>query len=110
MGDDGLNTEKQLMSKLLEINQQDLMAEKTGLSIHYHNRNLFVFEAIPIALRCGFNAGIRIDPKEPEWPVVFIELPTGQISYHLPQHENAWDEHTTQEKRLRILAFVSGVQ
>lgn len=49
--------------------------------------------------------GIRIDPAEPEWPVLYFELPTGQVSYHMPQHVNEWDGHDTPEKNRRIAAF-----
>ncbi len=52
-------------------------------------------------------AGIRFDPEEPDWPVAFIELPTGQISYHLEPHDIAWDKHTTEEKQIRILNYVA---
>jgi hypothetical protein len=73
----------------------------------YDKRYNVVLDALLAARRCGYEAGIRIDPKEPEWPVVFIELPTGQVSWHLPQHAKAWDEHTTDEKYTRIWALLS---
>jgi hypothetical protein len=91
-----------LVSALLEIQYADQMTR-------YERRNWFTYEAIALALRCGYKAGIRIDPQEPEWPVAFIELPTGQITYHLEQHGQPWDNHTTEEKQLRILRFVSEI-
>lgn len=92
----------ELVKKLLQIQHQDQKSQ-------YNNRNLFVYEAVALAIRCGYMAGIRLDPKEPEWPVAFIELPTGQISWHLPQHGKPWDGHTTEQKRLAILEFVADV-
>jgi hypothetical protein len=89
-----------LANKLLEITYHDAESQ-------YDNRNLMVYEAIALAQRCGYKAGIRFDPKEPEWPVAFIELPTGQISYHLPQHVKEWDNHSSEEKRLSILEYVA---
>ena len=95
-----MNEKHKLAQKLLEVHYHDLKG-------YYNNRNLFTYEAIALALRCGYEAGIRIDPNEPEWPVAFIELPSGQISYHLEQHPNPWDEHATEQKRLRILQFIA---
>ena len=104
----------ELAKKLLEIQLQDQEATSAKNSanvqaVHYENRAFFVYEAIALALQSGYKAGFRIDPKEPEWPVAFIELPTGQISYHLAQHNAAWDGHTTEQKRLRLLEFVANV-
>ena len=98
---------KEIVNKLIEIEYQDEKAEETQRPIYYQNRNLFTYELIAMALRHGYKAGIRIDPTEPEWPIAFIELPTGQISYHLKQHDVVWDDHTTEQKRLRILSFIA---
>lgn len=73
----------------------------------YDTRYRLVFDAVPIALRLGFAAGVRIDPGEPAWPVVYIELPTGQVSWHMPEHPVAWDRHDTDEKYRRIAAWVA---
>lgn len=89
-----------LIKALLEIQFSD--KEK-----YYDNRNLFTYKAIYLAKMCGMKAGIRFDPNEPGWPVAFIELPTGQISYHLEQHETEWDRHTTEEKQIRILNYIA---
>ncbi len=71
----------------------------------YKTRNDLVFRAVDYARGIGYPAGVRIDPLEPEWPVLFIELPTGQISWHVSQHVNEWDGHSTGEKYRRIAAF-----
>jgi hypothetical protein len=68
----------------------------------YEKRYGLVLRALHYAHELGFNSGIRIDPKAPEWPVVYIELPTGQISWHMPQHDVSWDLHSTEEKFQRI--------
>jgi hypothetical protein len=72
----------------------------------YALRNGFVISAMRQAHIVGLPVGIRIDPEEPEWPVVFIELPTGQVSWHIPQHGIPWDGHTTEEKFERIRRFI----
>lgn len=69
---------------------------------NYDGRNNTILMALGIAIPLGLSAGIRFDPSEPEWPVVYIELPTGQVSWHLPQHVKAWDKHTNEEKHQRV--------
>lgn len=73
---------------------------------NYDVRYNLVFEALHLALKKGYNAGVRIDSLEPEWPVVYIELPTGQVSWHIPQHNQQWDGHSTEDKYRRIDHFV----
>lgn len=68
----------------------------------YEVRYGLVLRAMHYAHELGFNVGMRIDPGAPEWPVVYIELPTGQVSWHMPQHEVPWDQHSTEEKFQRI--------
>jgi hypothetical protein len=71
----------------------------------YEARNCFVVLAVAEAMMLGYPAGFRIDPAEPEWPVAFIELESGQVSWHLPQHPNEWDGHTTEERERRVTAY-----
>lgn len=52
----------------------------------YDDRNWSVIRAVYLARLAGYQAGFRFDPDEPEWPVAFIELPTGQVSWHIAQH------------------------
>lgn len=75
----------------------------------YTARYRFVIGAMYAALRAGYAAGIALDPAEPEWPVVYIELPTGQVSWHMPAHPIPWDQHTTAEKYNRCHAYASSV-
>lgn len=70
------------------------------------------------ALSKVFPASVDRDPAEPEWFVVFIDLPTGQVSWHiapadlplfdhLPRYTGrVWDGHTTPEKYERLNALV----
>ena len=71
----------------------------------YEKRYDLVLDALSQARNAGYAAGIRLDPADPEWPVVYIELPTGQVSWHLPQHPQPWDGHDTPEKYRRCRAF-----
>lgn len=91
----------ELAIKLLEIQAWESRRDYTA-------RNYMVYEAIALALQCNFPAGIRIDEKETEWPVGFIELPkVGQLSWRLPQYEKDWDGHTTAEKQVRMLKWIA---
>jgi hypothetical protein len=56
------------------------------------------------------------DPSEPDWPVVYMNAPTGQLSWHISPSDVhlfahvvkvepgavRWDGHTTPEKYERI--------
>lgn len=68
----------------------------------YAVRNPLIYEALYLAQKCGYPAGIRLDPDDPTWPVVYLELPTGQVSWHIPEHVNLWDGHSTSKKYRRI--------
>lgn len=73
---------------------------------NYVERNKSVIAAVHHALEIGVKAGVRLDKEEPEYPVMFIELPTGQVTWHIEQHSEAWDFHTTDEKYKRIRAYL----
>lgn len=74
----------------------------------YDVRNRAVWRAVGLAAREGFDVGVRVDPDEPAWPVVYIELPTGQVSWHMPEHE-PWDGHAVDEKWRRCQNFIREV-
>lgn len=72
----------------------------------YEKRYGRILDAMTRAHRLGFATGYRIDPNEPEWPVAYIELPTGQVSWHMPQHSIPYDGHSTEEKYERIYKWI----
>lgn len=73
---------------------------------NYKERYGDVLRALAVAHDLGYRAGIKIDPKEPAWPVVYIDLPDdGQLSWHMPEYAGEWDGHTTAEKFARIVAY-----
>lgn len=73
----------------------------------YTLRNPLILEAMYFAQMLGYPTGFRIDLEEPEWPIAFIELPTGQVSWHVPQHAKSWDGHSTEEKMARVSRFIN---
>jgi len=92
------------------IDLADLLEDVERCDTRYDDRYPLVFHALSVALRCGYPAGIRIDPTEPEWPVAYIELPTGQVSWHMPTHPVAFDGHDTEQKYERCRAYTIGVR
>lgn len=85
--------EQEFHKTLLQIVENDL---------NYDVRYGLVLKAMYLANVLGHEVGIRIDPYEPNWPVVYIELPAGQVSWHMPKHDRPWDGHNTEEKHERI--------
>jgi hypothetical protein len=97
------------------------MSDKEEKDEAYHQRNYLV-----AALARLFPSGIRrtcIPDWDPEWRgCCYIDLPTGQISYHyrdcesflfsdLPIYSKAWDGHDkeTVHRRLLALSTLDGV-
>lgn len=81
---------------------------------NYPQRYGDVLRALALAHDLGYRVGIKIDPKEPGWPVVYIDLPDdglepagGQVSWHMPEYAGEWDGHTTAEKFARIAAYAT---
>lgn len=61
------------------------------------------------------------DPTTPDWAVLTLETPTGQMSWHIAPddiglfehvptttNEPAWDGHTTEQKYERLRALAKG--
>lgn len=74
----------------------------------YAPRYALVLMAVAMAVAAGLEAGFEADKAEPGWPVAYIELPTGQVAWHLPAHKTPWDGHSTAEKYERIRRYIAG--
>ena len=81
----------------------------------YYDRNLCVQAMLKMAQKLGFITGLKEDP---EWPILYIDLPTGQVSWHIPKQEiltdfpeynEKWDGHNLQEKRRRLIDYMEMV-
>ncbi len=76
------------------------------IAARYAHRNALILSALGHAARAGLPAGIGVDPADTTHPiVVYIQLPTGQVSWHLPTHPQPFDGHTAQQKYHRIAAY-----
>lgn len=84
-----------------------LLAQIERHDTNYVIRYPLVVRALGIAAELGYIVGIALDPAEPKWPVVYIELPTGQVSWHMPAYGGEYDGHTTPEKYQRIRDFIA---
>jgi hypothetical protein len=90
--------------------------QSSTLNDAYFDRNQAVMALAKLAMQQGYKAGIRIDPNEPDWPVMMVDLPSGQVGWHLPKNElvgawpeydQAWDGHNLNEKRQRLARFLA---
>jgi len=53
----------------------------------YSERNRLAVAFARMALAAGFKAGTGVDPDETKWPVVYVETPNGQVSWHIASHD-----------------------
>lgn len=77
----------------------------------YTERNMCISLIVRLAMAKGLKTGVR--PNQ-DWPIVFVELPAGQVSWHIPEaefhkyfpsmneYDGEWDGHTTEEKYRRV--------
>jgi hypothetical protein len=82
----------------------------------YFDRNQAVMAFARLAQKIGWTVGMAHDAAEPDWPVLFVDTPHGQMSWHLPANEielsewpaypGQWDGHTVQEKRIRLAELI----
>lgn len=102
----------------LEARAEELTAQKNGA---YAERNELAVLVAAMARALGLRSGWRLDPSaEHGWQtLVMVELPSGQVSWHLPDSERGlaesllpatryWDGHTKAEARQRIREAIFG--
>lgn len=82
----------------------------------YFDRNQLV-KAFALAMKQkGFTVGWKEDREDPFFVILFVDLPTGQVSWHVPceeidlsqwpQYRGNWDLHSTEEKRVRLSKYL----
>ena len=81
----------------------------------YFDRNQASQVIAKLALKLGYRAGIR--NRDEEWAILYVDMPTGQVSWHipfrelvdgLPDYADEWDGHNLQQKRERLSMFLKG--
>jgi hypothetical protein len=81
----------------------------------YAERDMCVSLIAKMAQELGYKVGIQ-QTEDPAWPLVFINLPTGQVSWHVKREEleyfptmrpynEIWDGHTTEQKYKRVTDY-----
>lgn len=86
---------------------------ETEIDSIYTERAHLIVALAKLAHQLGYLVGRTTDDLAPSWPVLVIELPTGQVSWHfhpndahllegLPRTRIAWDGHTTPIKYARL--------
>lgn len=94
-----------------------LQAVFTAKDGAYSERNK-IAAGLARLFRSWVGTPVPVDEHGNEWPVLYIELPTGQVSWHfsaadaallegIPRSDEAWDGHTTDEKYTRLQALTS---
>lgn len=89
--------------------------ERVSTDEYYAIRNDLIYEAIYHARKGGLKAGFSIHTPVQEiidkdwdyrWGVVaYIELPTGQVSWHIESPDIQYDGHGYEEKAKRMKDF-----
>lgn len=83
------------MDKTVSEQIADTLIEIEVNDTNYERRYDLIMHLMDLACRIHYFAGFRFDPDEPEWPVAFVELPTGQVSWHMPAFNVPYDGHST---------------
>lgn len=77
--------------------------------------------ALVAYLAAAYDSCFIRDENEPDWPVVLISLPTGQVSWHISPEDvklfphvkfddsAKWDGHSTEEKYRRLNEFTQRI-
>ena len=104
--DEATTQAAQLLAEKFSALHQAQAAEITRLRAKvdavYSERNRLAAAFARMALAAGFKAGKGVDPDETKWPVVYVDTPNGQVSWHiaeadqgalegLPQYNGEWD-------------------
>jgi hypothetical protein len=71
----------------LEDAQDEIKKLRAKADSIYSERNRLAAAFARMALAAGFKAGTGVDPDETKWPVVYVETPNGQVSWHIASHD-----------------------
>ena len=84
----------------------------------YRERNLTFLALMALARRTGATVGVRVDPTEPDWPVLCIAQKdgAGELSIHVPAklieglefdaYPHAYDGSTKEDVTARLWTIV----
>lgn len=73
----------------------------------YDIRYKLVFKAMYLAAELGYKTGQqKSEDNDEEWYILYIELPEGQVSWHMPSNDILWDGHDNNKKYERCDAYI----
>lgn len=115
--------DEEFMNRALnEARRQGHLKARELTNTAYTERNRLAVLLAHTAFLRGWKAGRATDPEEPLfWQnVVIVNLPTGQVSWHigqddieatgfrtLPKYNGEWDGHTSHEKWGRVQRYIN---
>lgn len=105
--------------RALELQHEQDQGARAGL---YSERASCVALIVALGAMIGWRFGYGLDPQAPDWPVVYVDTPAGQLSWHfsrddyercfpggLPRYAGEWDLHDAPEKYRRCDLIVRGL-
>ena len=90
-------------------------AETERLLDVYAERNRIAQALGKMAMEMKYNVGIKNDSEDKEYVILYIDLPTGQVSWHIPRREligkfpeynGNWDGHQIETKIERVEEYI----
>jgi hypothetical protein len=95
------------------------LGSKEDINKVYSERNACVAMAVAMARRLGYRVGMRITIDH-NWPIIFIDLPSGQVSWHVSREDfiayfpndmdeygGVYDGHDTNQKYERLVRYAT---
>jgi hypothetical protein len=81
----------------------------------YAERNRLAQALAKMSMEMEYNVGIKDDKEDKDYVILYIDLPTGQVSWHIPKKEligkfpeynGNWDSHDTKSKIERVVEYI----
>ena len=88
-----------------------MQASQEAVDSLYDERNVLAFAFAELARDRGWEVGVRFFVDDPLWPILYVETPAGQVSFHVPanevpegypEHTKEWDGHNSTDKLDRL--------
>lgn len=112
--DESVTRTAAISALLAEIEANDPSADGTDdapdAEARYTTRNALIQHLMGAVLEAGWPCGydtheVIVKGIRQTWPVAFVELPTGQVSWHIAPYTGRYDGHTTRDKYARCAAL-----
>ena len=91
--------------EMTKASLQSLLNEIEANDTNYSLRYSLVLKALCVANALEIKTGFRWDPNENGWTVITIELPTGEVSWHMPNQSKEFEGYDNKVKYERCHAY-----